>query len=44
VLDYPHYLRLLAGLNRPLHLLIEHVTLDDIPRARDYVLDAFQRI
>lgn len=44
VLDYPHYLRLLAGLNRPLHLLVEHVTLEDIPRARDYVLDAFQRI
>lgn len=44
VLDYPHYLGLLARLDRPLHLLLEHVTLDDVPRARDYVRDAFARV
>ena len=35
VLDYPHYLGLLAGLDRPIHLIVEHVVLDDVPRARD---------
>jgi sugar phosphate isomerase/epimerase len=33
VLDYPLYLGLLARLGRPIHLLLEHVTLDDLPRA-----------
>ena len=44
VLDYPLYLRLLAGLNRELFLVIEHLTLDDVPRARDYVLSQFEKI
>ena len=44
VLDYPLYLRLLAGLNRELYLIIEHLTLDDVPRARDYVLSQFEKI
>ena len=44
VLDYPLYLRLLAGLNRELFLIIEHLTLDDVPRARDYVLSQFEKI
>ena len=44
VLDYPLYLRLLAGLNRELYLVIEHLTLDDVPRARDYVLSQFEKI
>jgi len=40
VLDYPHYLRLLGQLGRPIHLLLEHAQLDDVPRARDHVLAA----
>jgi sugar phosphate isomerase/epimerase len=44
VLDYPLFLRLLAGLNRELFLIIEHLTLDDVPRARDYVLSQFEKI
>ena len=44
VLDYPLFLRLLAGLNRELYLIIEHLTLDDVPRARDYVLSQFDKI
>ncbi len=44
VLDYPHYLRLLAGLDRPIDLILEHLTLDDVPRAHDYVVSQFDRI
>ena len=44
VLDYPLYLRLLAGLNRELYLVIEHLPLDDVPRARNYVLSQFEKI
>ena len=44
VLNYPLYLRLLAGLNRELFLVIEHLTLPDVPRARDYVLGQFEKI
>lgn len=44
VLDYPLFLRLLAGLNREMFLIIEHLTLDDVPRARDYVLSQFDKI
>jgi sugar phosphate isomerase/epimerase len=44
VLDYPLYLRLLAGLNREVFLIIEHLTLDDVPRARDYVLSQFDKL
>lgn len=44
VLNYPLYLRLLAGLNRDLFLVIEHLTLPDVPRARDYVLSQFDKI
>ena len=44
VLDYPRYLRLLAGLNRPVHLLLEHLSLEDVPRARDYVLGQFEKV
>ena len=43
-LDYPCYLRLLAQLDRELWLALEHLTLDDVPRARDYVLGQFERI
>jgi sugar phosphate isomerase/epimerase len=44
VLDYPLFLRLLAGLNRELYVIIEHLTLEDVPRARDYVLSQFEKI
>jgi sugar phosphate isomerase/epimerase len=44
VLDYPLFLRLLAGLNREIDLIIEHLTLEDVPRARDYVLSQFEKI
>ncbi len=44
VLDYPLFLRLLAGLDRELYVIIEHLTLDDVPRARDYVLGQFEKI
>ncbi len=44
VLDYPHYLRLLAGLDRPIDLILEHLTLDDVLRARDFVLGEFARV
>jgi sugar phosphate isomerase/epimerase len=44
VLDYPLYLRLLADLNREMFLVIEHLTLPDVPRARDYVLSQFEKI
>ena len=44
MLDYPFFLRLLAGLNRELYVIIEHLTLDDVPRARDYVLSQFDKI
>ena len=42
-LDYPLYLRLLASLDRELYLVIEHLTLEDVPRARDYVLSQFEK-
>jgi len=37
VLDYPLYLRLLAMLDREIYLAVEHLTLADVARARDYV-------
>ena len=44
VLDYPLYLRLLAQLDREIYLAVEHLTLADVPAARDYVLGQFARI
>jgi sugar phosphate isomerase/epimerase len=44
VLDYPLYLRLLAQLDREIYLAVEHLTLEDVPRARDYVLSQIDRI
>ena len=38
VLNYPLYLHLLAGLDRECFLALERLSLDDVPRARDYVL------
>ena len=37
VLDYPLFLQLLAGLNRPIDLILEHLARPDVPRARDFV-------
>ncbi len=44
VLDYPLYLRLLAGLDREMFLIVEHLGIDDVARARDYVLAQFDKI
>ena len=44
VLDYPLYLRLLAQLDREIYLAVEHLTLPDVPAARDYVLAQFEKI
>lgn len=44
VLDYPLYLRLLAQLDREMYLAVEHLTLADVPAARDYVLAQFEKI
>jgi sugar phosphate isomerase/epimerase len=43
VLDYPTFLRLLAGLDKDLFLALEHLNLDDVPRARDYVKAQMQK-
>jgi sugar phosphate isomerase/epimerase len=37
VLDYPAYLAHLARLGRPVDLVLEHLKLADVPRARDFV-------
>jgi len=44
VLDYPLYLRLLAQLDREIYLAVEHLTLPEVPAARDYVLAQFERV
>ncbi|MGC8643367.1 MAG: sugar phosphate isomerase/epimerase family protein, partial [Isosphaeraceae bacterium] len=44
VLDYPLFLRLLAQLDRPLPLVLEHLRRGDVHRARDFVLGQFERI
>jgi sugar phosphate isomerase/epimerase len=44
VLDYPLYLRLLAQLGREMYLAVEHLTLPEVPAARDYVLAQFEKI
>lgn len=44
VLDYPLYLRLLAQLDRPIDLILEHLTLPDVPRARDFVLAQMEKV
>ena len=44
VLDYPLFLRLLAQLDRPIDLILEHLTLADVPRTRDYVLAQLDKV
>jgi sugar phosphate isomerase/epimerase len=43
-LDYPLFLKLLASLDKPLYLALEHLGPEDVPRARKYVLEQFERI
>ena len=44
VLDYPLFLRLLAQLDRPIDLVLEHLTLPDVPRTRDFVLAQLDKV
>jgi sugar phosphate isomerase/epimerase len=44
VLDYPLFLRLLAQLDRPMDLILEHLTLEDMPRARAFVLAQLEKV
>jgi len=44
VLGYPLFLRLLAGLDREVPLILEHLSLADVPRARDFVLAQLERV
>jgi sugar phosphate isomerase/epimerase len=44
VLNYPLFLRLLTRLDRPMPLVLEHLSLDDVPRARDYVKAQMDKI
>ena len=44
VLDYPLYLKLLAQLDREVYLTLEHLSLAEVPAARDYVLAQFEKI
>jgi sugar phosphate isomerase/epimerase len=44
VLDYPHYLRHLARLDRPLPLILEHLGESGVTRARDFVVGQFERV
>jgi hypothetical protein len=44
VLDYPLFLRLLARLDRPLPLVIEHLRRPDVARAKNFVLGNFEHI
>jgi sugar phosphate isomerase/epimerase len=44
VLDYPLYLRLLAGLSREFYVAIEHLSLEEVPRTRDFVLSQLDKV
>lgn len=44
VLDYPLYLSLLAQLDRPMDLVLEHLAMDDVPRARDFVRGVMDKL
>ena len=43
-LDYPLYLRLLAELDRPIDVIFEHVKIDDVARARDFVVGHIDKL
>jgi sugar phosphate isomerase/epimerase len=44
VLDYPLFLRRLAGLDRPIELILEHLQAPDVDRALGFVKAQFDRI
>jgi sugar phosphate isomerase/epimerase len=44
VLDYPLFLRLLAQLDRPIPLVVEHLRRPDVGRARDFVVREIEQI
>ncbi len=44
VLDYPLFLRLLAGLDRPIPLVVEHLRRPDVARAKGFVLGQMDQI
>ena len=44
VLDYTLFLKLLARLDKPIYLALEHLGPEDIPRARDFVLGHLNKI
>ncbi len=44
VLDYPLFLRLLAQLDRPIPLMVEHLRRPDVERAKGFVLGQIDRI
>lgn len=44
VLDYPLFLRLLAQLDRPIPLVVEHLRRPDVARAKSFVLGQFEKI
>lgn len=43
-LDHNLYLRRLLDLNKELFLVVEHLTLDDVPRTRDFVLGQIEKL
>ncbi len=44
VLDYPLYLRKLAELDKELDLIVEHLKLDDVPRAVEFVREQMEKV
>jgi sugar phosphate isomerase/epimerase len=44
VLDYPLYLRLLAQLGREIDLIVEHLSLAEVARTREFVLKQMEKI
>ena len=43
-MDYPLFLRLVAELDRPIDVLLEHVKIEDVARARDFVLGHVEKL
>jgi len=43
-MDYPLFLRLVSELDRPIDVLMEHVKIDDVARARDFLLAHVEKL
>ena len=43
-LDYPVYLQLLAELDRPIDLIVEHLTMEEVAAARDFILGHVEKL